>query len=454
MNINKGLLCFLILFSLSLGANANFTGKWEGKLAIRPNMALRLVLNVSNEDSGNYTVTMDSPDQGAYGIATNVIYMGTDSINIAVPMLKVNYTGSLSNDTITGIFSQGGLKMPLSLVRVDTSLKRPQTPVPPFPYTSAEIAFPSALDGQMLYGTITLPEGANHNTPFAIFISGSGTQNRDEEIFGHKPFAVIADYLARNGIAALRYDDRGYDVRLGIAPNQTSKENSLDALGAIKYLQNNGYNRIGLIGHSEGALIADMLGAKDDDNIIKFVVEIGGPAVAGDKILLYQNQIALNDEDIPEEVTSMYLTALKGVFDSQKEDVASTFIESEYEIFSDKWRNNPVVQTLAANIKKNLLSLPPWIKYYINYNPIDDIKKLKMPVFFIYGEKDTQVPAELNLPILNKEIPSANIKIYPELNHCMQHALTGRVSEYEKIEETFSPVVLQDIVDFILSSQQ
>ena len=429
----------------------NINGEWEGKLKITPELSLRFVLNITYNENKPSTVTMDSPDQGAYGIPLNIVYLDKDSVNVSYPQLAISYKGRLTDNEISGNFTQGGLTLPLTL-SAKSEIKRPQTPQPPFPYKSEDVSFPSSLDDALLYGTLTLPPNYSDITPVAILISGSGTQNRDEELFGHKPFAVIADYLARNGIASLRYDDRGFDPAKGLSPNSNTAQNALDAKGAIKYLRQRGLNNIGIIGHSEGGLIADMLAA--EGNNLRFIIEIGGPAVSGDRILLFQNEYLLRDGKMPDNYIAMYLDAMKGILDSRKNSDATPFVESDYEIFSKTWKNDPVVAPLIKNLKDNFYQLPPWVEYFINYDPISDIGKIQIPVLMIYGEKDTQVPPALNLPALENSRADVTIKVFPGLNHLMQHCSTGKVTEYADIEETISPEVLEEIKNFITSAQK
>lgn len=438
-----------IFFCISGHLNAsNLEGNWEGKLMINPEMGLRLGINISN--SGESTVvTMDSPDQGAYGIPVEVDYISSDSINLAVPQLMLRYKGKREGDSIKGDFTQGPLSLPLILKPKVTSWNRPQTPQPPFPYLNEEVIFQSSLDNANLYGTLLKPDFADSRVPVVLLINGSGTQNRDEEIFGHKPFAVIADYLARNGIASLRYDDRGFDASTGQSPNPTTYENAMDALGAIKFLKNKGFSKIGVIGHSEGGLIADKVA--NEGNLIDFIIEIGGPTVPGDSILIFQNEFLLKDGGLPEEYVSMYIDAMQGLFDSQKEKNPVTFDESRYAIFSEENLSNPVIAPLAKNLRDNFSDLSPWVKYFINYDPMEDIKNISVPVFMLYGQNDTQVPPSLNLPVLEKNKPDIKVKVYPELNHLMQHSKTGKFTEYAEIEETISPEVLEDIKLFIQS---
>ena len=214
----------------SIAATTGIDGSWEGKLMINPEMGLRLVVNITGSEGDEAKITMDSPDQGAYGIPTQIEYLSSDSLSVTVPQLMLKYKGRLEGDSIKGDFSQGFLNLPLTLKPKVTTLNRPQTPQPPFPYTTEEVIFQSALDNADLYGTMTMPDNNLSQTPVVLLVSGSGTQNRDEELFEHKPFAVIADYLARNGIASLRYDDRGFDKSTGLSPNPTTYETTLDAL--------------------------------------------------------------------------------------------------------------------------------------------------------------------------------------------------------------------------------
>ena len=449
MGFKLSTLLLLLLAPVTQTAKADIGGSWEGKIFITPEVSLRLVLNVAAVPFP--MVTMDSPDQGAYGIPMVVEHIGNDSLAVAAPKLGLTYRGALSNGSINGQFTQGNLSLPLILTP-KVELKRPQTPRPPFNYSVTDITFASPQDGATLYGTLTKPTNADVDTPVAVLVSGSGLQNRDEEIFEHKPFAVIAHHLANNGIAALRYDDRGFDASKGLQPNATTLQNAIDAKGAIDFLKQQGFKNIGIIGHSEGGLIADILAAQGD--VWAFVIEIGGPAVAGDSILIFQNQFLLRDGNMPEEYVAMYLEAMRGLFQSQKDIDPEPFDESQYEIFSETSLANPVLAPLAQNLKQNFVDLPPWLRYFINYNPAADLAKIKIPVLMIYGEKDTQVAPELNVPGLENMPANITVRTFTGLNHMMQHCETGKVQEYRDIEETISPDVLDTIVNFIRSTTE
>ena len=447
-------LSFLSIFIIgslaSFAATASIDGSWEGKLMINPETGLRLVVNITGSEGEDAVITMDSPDQGTYGIPMQIDYIGPDSLSVAVPQLMLKYKGKLDGDSIKGDFSQGPLNLPLNLKAKVTS-NRPQTPQPPFPYNTKDVIFQSALDNADLYGTLTMPGNNISQTPVVLLVSGSGTQNRDEEIFDHKPFAVIADYLARNGIASLRYDDRGFDKSTGLSPNPTTYENSMDALGGVKLLKEKGFSKIGIIGHSEGGLIADKVANSNMGNLIDFIVEIGGPALPGDSILIYQNEFLLKDGGLPNDYIAMYIDAMRGMFENHKNNNPGTFDETKYAIFSPGNLSNPVLASLAANLRENFSDLAPWLKYFISYDPIIDIKNISVPLLMLYGENDIQVPPSLNVPTLLNNIPGINVKIYPELNHLMQHSKTGKTTEYADIEETFSSEVLEDIKNFIQS---
>ena len=377
-------------------------GSWSGKLNVGT-MSLTIVLHLDQAD-GYVLVTMDSPDQGAKGIGTFKEFLSDDSLAIKVEQIGMTYRAKLKDGKLDGTFSQNGLKIPLVLTRGDVAeVKRPQNPQPPFPYETEEVTFRNEADGATLAGTLTYPVGYG--------VSGSGQQNRDEEVFNHKPFFVIADYLARQGIATLRYDDRatgksiGGDVKKG-----TSEDFMRDALAGLEFLrQQKKFSKVGMLGHSEGGLIAFMLGAKKQTD---FIVSLAGPGVKGDTLLTAQNNRILSLSGLPATMTV------------------------------EKCRQQQDVQEI------------PWLRWFIDYDPTSNIRSTRCPVFALNGDLDCQVIASQNLTAIRQLLPKSKknlVKEYPGLNHLFQHSTTGLPAEYGQIEETISPEVLQDIAQWLKS---
>lgn len=401
------LLCFLCSF---FGVSAQYTmdGVWTGKLNVGP-QTLTLVLHVAHEASGNAVCSLDSPDQGAMNIPVKSDYCSADSISISLEQLGLSYQGRLKGDEIVGTFMQGAT-FPLTLKRGEETLKRPQNPVEPFPYKTEEVTFTNATDKATLAGTLSYPtDYKKGKTPVVLMVTGSGQENRDEEVFGHKPFLVIADYLARHGVASLRYDDRGFGKSTGgDVKHATTADFARDAASGIEFLRTlKCFSKVGVLGHSEGGSIAFMLGAKGK---VEFVISMAGIGVRGDTALTAQANRLLELSGQPMRLSTL------------------------------QYRVN-------AYIKKS-----PWLNFFMDYDPSGDITKTLCPVMAINGERDVQVISSLNLIGIKghlTENPKNFVKEYPALNHLFQHCTAGNVSEYRMIEETISPEVLEDIVRFI-----
>ena len=386
-------------------------GSWSGKLEVEA-IALTIVINLE-QAAGYVAVTLDSPDQGAKGIGASKQFLSDDSLAIRVDMIGATYQARLKDGKLDGTFSQGGMSFPLVLTKGVPEVKRPQLPQPPFPYTTEEVTFRNEADGATLAGTLTWPVGydpkGKQKPTVALFVTGSGQQNRDEELFSHKPFLVIADYLARQGIATLRYDDSATGASVGgEVTNATSEDFMRDAAAGLDYLRSRkAFGKVGVIGHSEGGMIAFMLSAK---RLTDFVVSLAAPGVKGDTLLTAQSNLILKLSGMPAELTV------------------------------EKYRQQPAIQQL------------PWLRWYIDYDPSTDISQTKCPVLAINGERDTQVIADLNLKAIERLLPkSANtlVKQYPGLNHLFQHATSGLPIEYGQIEETFAPEALTDIANWL-----
>ncbi|MDE5568169.1 MAG: alpha/beta hydrolase [Muribaculaceae bacterium] len=422
----------LFLLHILIGiivANAQ-TGAWSGNLEVQ-GMKLPLVVHLDDENP-----TIDSPAQGAKGIPIQISRAAPDEITIKIPSLGASYKGKFENDKISGTFTQRGIQLPLVLTQGETEVKRPQTPKPPFPYTEEEVSF--ANGDAVLKGTLTLPDGWNKKTPVLIMITGSGLQNRDEEVFGHKPFAVIADALARNGIATLRYDDRGFGESTGDAVNCTTEDLKNDALAGIDFLRRR-FKNVGALGHSEGGTIALMLGA---DRKVDFIVSLAGMVVSGKETLLDQNQYALTQAGYPQQITDEYCDLISMVFDND-------------EAFPQKLETSK----LAAELKQNLKTVAgqmksPYMQYFLKLDLRDKLGKIACPVLALNGKKDIQVSYKSNLDALNKGLRTNaknKIQAMDDLNHPLQHCKTGAITEYATIEETVSPEVLDIISQWVKS---
>ena len=409
--MNRFLAIFVPVFLLvaQFSSAQGIEGTWKGELGF---VSSKLAI-VFHFDGGG--CTMDSPDQGAKDIPAEVGFMSADSVSLSNRQLDMVFTGKLQDGQIIGRFSQRGLSMPLILTPGEFVRNRPQTPEPPFPYKSEDVSFSNG--NAFLSGTLVYPEGWNgkKKIPVTLMVSGSGLQNRDEELFGHKPFLVVADYLARNGIATLRYDDRGAGASTGDAANATTEDFMKDAAAGLDYLRSLGkFKKVGVIGHSEGGEIAFMLASRGKTD---FIVSLAGPGVQGDSILLLQNLNALRQAGSPMTVTKEFVRT------------------------SVKSQNSP------------------WLDYFMDYDPAVDIKGIRCPALILNGDKDVQVEAAVNIPGIESNLARnrrgkyvskhTEIKVYPGLNHLFQHCTTGQPTEYNDIEETISTEVLEDISRWI-----
>ncbi len=430
----------LLILPLNYCSAQTFNGDWNGQLSIG-NQKLTLVFHVNPE-----ACTLDSPDQGARDIKATIGLQTEDSIQIKIPIIGAAYNGKKKGNTIVGKFMQRGISFPLTLLPGKGERNRPQTPKAPFDYKTKEVTFENPIDGTILAGTLTTPKTCTKKTPIVIMVTGSGLQNRDEEIFEHKPFAVIADFLAKQGIASLRYDDRSVGKSTGDVAHATTEQFRQDAETAILYLRNKEkFKKVGILGHSEGGTIAYLLGG---ERKVEFIISLAGPTVNGKELLLAQNNLVLRSQGIPQQTVDNYVKALEQVFDLR---ILGTEIPNPREKIQEIIEDCKV--TLPPALQNNLalvLTHDAWTDYFLKLNPMESIKKLKCPAFLLNGDKDIQVPAKMNIP---ESLPLRNrkskTKIYPGLNHLFQHCTTGAVNEYKEIEETISPEVLEDISNFI-----
>ena len=374
-------------------------GEWSGTIE---GVGLAFALDFGEE------LYAYSPDQGDMKLKFKIKAVSDSTVSVRIPKVMASYEGTFCGDSIVGTFSQIGKKFPLTLHRGDVVRNRPQTPQPPFPYETKEVLFGGT--DVVLSGTLTLPEG-DDDPPVVVFVSGSGAQNRDEEILGHRPFAVLADALARGGIASLRYDDRGVGESLGVFSEATTADFANDAAAGIFFLREWGFNKVGVIGHSEGGTIAFLLAGDPRWAGIRpdFIVSLAGMAERGDSTLVRQTLRQM-------ELTGVLSVAAKAA----------------------------VRINMRATKKAK-----PWGPYFLNLDPSPAISAICCPVLALNGEKDTQVIPEYNLELIRQLLPSADTRLYPNLNHLFQHCDTGLGTEYASIEETFAPEVISDIIAWI-----
>ena len=355
--------------------------------------------------------TVDSPDQGAFGLRAEVKNISEESIHVKFPDFHAGLKATLQGDSLIGTFSQLVIKKHIALGRGLIIRNRPQTPVPPLPYETEEICF---NNGEVsLAGTLALPDNAR-DVPVVVMVSGSGQQDRDETLMEHKPFAVLADALAREGIASLRYDDRGCGGSAGVFADATTADFASDAASAVKFLRDRGFTKVGVLGHSEGGTIAFLLAGAEtpDAGTPDFIVSLAGMADRGDSTLLRQTAKMLSLQGAPEKVADF---AAKKMY------------------------------------KKILKQKSVWMDYFVTMDPAPYVARISCPVLAVNGSLDTQVIPEYNLEKIRLLCPSADCRLYPGLNHLFQHCETGLSDEYAKIEETMSEEVISDLVTWISS---
>ncbi len=461
----KKLLLLTISISIITFAHAqNFVGKWNGELNVM-GQKLTIAFNISKTDS-TYVTKMDSPAQNAFGLPTDRTKIADNRIEIIATGLAIFYQGVLEGDSIVGTFNQNGIPFPLNLKQSEApELKRPQEPKPPFDYKIEDVTFSNKKDKVNISGTITLPN-SNEQHPAVILIAGSGPNDRDETIFGHKPFWVIADYLTRNGIAVLRYDKRGVGKSTGRYETATTKDFAEDAKAAIAYLKSRAdidKSSIGIIGHSEGGIIAPMIASKQKD--VKFIVLMAGMGTKGIDLIMEQNKIGMEHQNIEQEnideLLKLTQQTLEGLSQWKGTDNDRTALRDEINLL---WEKTPLIQKMKLNkdqyIRSNLNTLSsPWFREFLQINPKEYLSKVKCPVLAINGEKDTQVVANENIEIIKASLAEGGNNnfetiIYPNLNHLFQESHTGHVGEYATIEQTISPEVLSDILLWIKSNLQ
>lgn len=417
-------------------------GSWWGKLSLGVRGSLRIVIDLATDPvDGRMTATLKSPDQSDRVIPASVDFCSDDSIAVSVAQLGAAYRAHVTDGRMSGTFSQGGASFPLDMIPGDGSYARPQTPTAPSGYTAEEVRFVNHAAGDTLAGTLCVPDGATGSTPVVLLVTGSGLQNRDEELAGHRPFAVIADRLAREGIASLRYDDRGFGESTGNGTSATTYDFASDASAGTAYLRSlDRFGSVGVLGHSEGGTIAVMLAGDDDANAAPdFIISLAGGIVPGRDILITQNRKMLVLAGYSPEIADTYCSALNDLWSGTAATATDT-------------------SALPQELRTNLLMIPmhtaksPWTKTFLALDPSEYIRNIKCPVMAVNGTLDCQVDAADNLGALDRLLPAdtrRNIVTYPGLNHLLQPAITGMPDEYPSIAVTIAPEVLDDITAWI-----
>lgn len=448
-----------LLVLLFLGFHPLFSqkhlGDWSGELKVQ-GTSLPIIFHIS-QIGDSLICSMDSPKQNAKGIPTQAEYSADSVLTISLKAIGLKYSGKLDSDsTITGTFEQGGVKIPLNLKKGTEKPKRPQTPQAPFDYDSKDVTFRNKKEGNLLAGTLINPRNKS-DFPIVVMITGSGPQNRDSEIFDHKPFLLWADYLAKNGIGSLRLDDRGVGGSERGKAEPTSEDFAGDINSAVNFLDSLKFKNIGLLGHSEGGMIAPMVSSGNKK--VKFLVLLAAPGIAIDsmmKIQSYKTAVAAGlSEQQAEDATELNTQFYRFIKEYQGKNLKNDLTT----FTNDKLKNQAFTsesQKITATNSYIYTFSNPWFVYFLRYKPDNYLSKVNVPVLAINGDLDVQVSAKENLGGIEKSLKKAKNKQFeivefPYLNHLLQTAKTGAVSEYGEIEETISPLVLEKVAKWIKS---
>jgi len=459
----------IVLSVLSMVVNAqDISGLWKGEANIGNDKELAFEFEISNNQKGEYKTNFSIPTLQVKDLVPK--HTSYIDLNLVVDgsNLGMMYEGKYDEEKqiFTGLFKEGVKSIPLVLKKVHTKTKqsklnRPQEPSGSLPYKQEEVRFKNIKAGVELAGTITIPRNTN-KFPTVLLISGSGPSDRDQNFANHKTFLVLSDYLTRNGIAVLRYDDRGTAESSGDFADATTLDFAKDAISAIEYLKSRtdiDENNIGLIGHSEGGIIAPIVANKMKKDI-SFIVNLAGTAILGSELSLIQSK-TLRPFAVPDE--KAYESAIKKAIDIALKKGKSEKIQDQLQKHYDKEILPILIEvTGSQEHAKQLVSqfvasrTTPWSRYFYKYNPADEYRKVKSDVLALYGTNDKQVLAEINAPALKQALEKGrnsrySVKVLDNLNHLFQESKTGNMSEYSEIEQTFSPVALKLIVNWIFN---
>jgi pimeloyl-ACP methyl ester carboxylesterase len=441
------------------GAPLPIEGDWQGSLAAG-GTTLRLALHVVRDAAGALSAKFDSLDQGATGIPFDTVTVTGDVVRFELKAANAVFEGRMSDDRrqIEGRWTQGGGSAPLVLTRgLPAAAQRPQLPAKPYPYNEEQVTYQNKAAGITLAGTLTTPKGLP--APAVILITGSGAEDRDETIFGHKPFLILADHLTHAGIAVLRVDDRGVGGSSGKTEDGTSDDFAGDVIAGIEYLKGRKEidpKRIGLIGHSEGGLIAPIVASRSAD--VAFIVLMAGPGIPGEEILYLQAAAIARVSGAAEAQIAENRKVQERMFEIIRTEKDPAAARERFAAVRDELvAKVPEAQKAAATAQLNgsfTRISSPWFRYFLSYDPRPALQKVKCPVLAIAGERDLQVPYAENLDAIGAALKAGgNTRVtlvhVPDLNHLFQTATTGSPAEYARIEETMAPAALKIITDWI-----
>ena len=444
-------LAIMMVASLSnVTHGQDFNGTWEGTVEAGV-YSLTLVFHIEQTDQG-VTFTWDSPDQGAFNLPATATITGNE-LDVDIPDAYAKYKGTLEGNTLDGVFTQMGTNFPLRLTRKvgkDDNNRRPQEAAIEAdnnkPYHAEEVTFTN--DGITFAGTLTLPNSGNH-FPAVVLIAGSGPHDRNEEVFDHKPFLVLADALSRNGFAVLRYDERGVGATVGGNPLAPTEPLATDAMAALRYLKSRpevDATRAGLMGHSEGGMIAIMNAAKHPDEV-PFIVSLAGTGVDG--VELGMQQVKLLGKAMGKEPDSAALRLNEELFKIIAAEKDSVTLRNKMIAF---YQSHPEqLEELGDKMTiDQLVDMTLITSCIFQYDPTENLKRVKCPMLAINGMLDAQVACEENLSAIKRLVPHATVKPYEGLNHFFQ-TCSGWVgsTQYAVIRETMAPQVLEDIVNWL-----
>jgi hypothetical protein len=470
--ITAGMLCFNPVQAHSFpGRNPDgpIEGIWQGTLKVS-GMELRIVFTITRNPDNTLTATYDVPEQNVKGVPVDEITFADREVLLKIIPIDGVFKGKLTEDgvKIGGQWIQSGMTLPLVLERTQAKpeIKRPQEPKEPFPYKVEEVVFENIDAGIRLAGTLTLPSSEGL-LPAVLLLSGSGPQDRDETVFGHRPFFVLADHLTRRGIAVLRVDDRGVGGSTGNFEEATALDYAADAMAGVTYLKGRkeiDHESIGLIGHSEGGIIATMVAVQSPDTA--FVVLIASPGMAIKKMESSEKVRALTAKGASEGFIARNLALQENLFAVIRENTDGEFVRNEFtSLITEFFRGlNDEEKKITEISEENLEAYirnqyerqhSPWFRFYLPFDPGTVLEKVTCPVLAVNGEKDVQVTPKENLKAIQRALKNGGnsnytVKELPSLNHLLQTAETGNISEYGKIEETMSPAALKIITEWIL----